>query len=267
MHGQRPIIFYTNGFETYIWDDTSYAAREIYGFYKKEELEHSNRTKDQFLATMSHQLRTPLNAVLGFSEILLLKLAGDLTSEQEKQLNIINKSGKLLLSLINDLSDLAKIDSGEISFFTEEINVQELILDIVNSLKPFAEEKKLTLISQFPNKELIVRSDKRLLTQIISNIVHNAIKFTEKGSISLELQEDKKKVLVHIRDTGIGIKEEKMERLFQAFQQLFIAERKSEGSGLGLHISKKLADLIDIGLAVTSEYGKGTHFSIAIPKA
>ena len=231
-----------------------------------EELEQSNQTKNQFLATMSHQLRTPLNAVLGFSEILLLKLAGDLTKEQEKQINIIHKSGKHLLALINDLSDLAKIDAHEVTFCIEDFNLPELLFDIVNSLTPFAEEKKLQLINQVPDIELLVRSDKRLLTQIITNIVHNAIKFTEKGSICLRREETKTKFILHIIDTGNGIKAEKIELLFQAFQQLFIAEKKQDGSGLGLHISKKLADLIGVDLAVSSEYSKGTHFSISIAK-
>lgn len=232
----------------------------------KEELEQSNRSKDQFLATMNHQLRTPLNAILGFSEILLLKLAGNLSAEQEKQISIINKSGKHLLYLINDLSDLAKIDSGEISFFIEEININELVLDIVHASKPLIEAKQLSLNTQIPEQPLIARTDKRALTQIITNIVNNAIKFTEKGEISIKLKNQKNKLVLYITDTGVGIKAEKMERIFQAFQQLFIAEKKNEGSGLGLHISKKLANLIGVGLSVTSEYGKGTHFSIFIPK-
>lgn len=232
---------------------------------KQEELEHTNQIKEQFLATMSHQLRTPLNAILGFSEILLLKLAGDLTAEQEKQINIIHKSGAHLLALINDLSDLAKIDAGEVSLSLEDIDVQDLLIDIVNTLKPFAEERTIEFTVNIPN-DLITHSDKRLLTQILTNIIHNAIKFTEQGLVTLHVQKNADNILVEVLDTGIGIKEEKMERLFQAFQQLFIAEKKGEGSGLGLHISKKLADLIDVSLKVHSDYGKGTHFSIIIPR-
>lgn len=232
----------------------------------KEELEQSNHSKEQFLATMSHQLRTPLNAILGFSEILLLKLVGNLTTEQEKQINIINKSGKHLLSLINDLSELAKIDSGKISFFIEEVNIRELVLDIVHSFKPLMEAKQLSLNIQIPEQPLIAKIDKRALTQIITNIVNNAVKFTEKGGISIKLKNQKNKLVLHITDTGVGIKAEKMERIFQAFQQLFIAEKKNEGSGLGLHISKKLANLINVDLSITSEYDKGTHVSILIPK-
>jgi protein-histidine pros-kinase len=234
---------------------------------KTEELEHSHRAKEQFLATMNHQLRTPLNAVLGFSEILLLKLTGDLTPEQEKQIGIIHKSGKHLLALINDLSDLAKINSGEISFCIEKLNARELILDVMNTLYPLAEEKNLLFIGKLPNKDINISSDKRLLTQIMSNMVHNAIKFTDQGRVLIELSEDKEHAFVHIIDTGVGIKEEKIERLFQPFQQMYIAEKKNEGSGLGLHISKKLADLISVQVEVSSQFGKGTHFTVIIPKA
>jgi protein-histidine pros-kinase len=231
-----------------------------------KELKHANNAKDQFLATMNHQLRTPLNAVLGFSEILLLKLSGDLTTEQEKHIGIIHKSGKHLLALINDLSDLAKINSGEISHVIEQLNARELILDVMNTLNPLAEKKKLFFSGKLPNKKINIQSDKRLLTQILTNIINNAIKFTDQGRIFVELMENEAHAFVHVIDTGVGIKEDKMERLFQAFQQLYIAEKKNEGSGLGLHISKKLADLINIELDVFSEYGKGTHFTIIIPK-
>lgn len=230
-----------------------------------EVLEHSNRSKEQFLTTMSHQLRTPLNAVLGFSELLLMKLAGELTNEQEKQISIIHKSGKHLLALVNDLSDLARIDAGEISFTIKELSAQELISDIINTLTPLAESKQLNIIVQWPDKEIIVNSDKGLLTQIITNIINNAIKFTHEGSVTLKLSQKNNKAILEVIDTGEGIKEDKMDRLFCAFQQLFIGEKKTEGSGLGLHISKKLADLLDVQLKVTSEYGKGTHFSISIP--
>lgn len=233
---------------------------------KKEELEESNCVTDQFLATMNHQLRTPLNAVLGFSEILLLKLTGDLTPEQEKHISIIHKSGKHLLALINDLSDLVKINSGEVSFCIENLNARELILDVMQTLSPLAEKKNLLFTGKLPNNPIFLKSDKRLLTQIITNIINNALKFTDQGSVFVELTEDKEHAFIQVIDTGIGIKEEKIERLFQAFQQLFIAEKKSEGSGLGLHISKKLADLIHVKFEVLSHYGKGTQFTIIVPK-
>ncbi len=233
----------------------------------QKEFEQQNQSENQFLSTMHHQLRTPLNAILGFSEILLLKLTGDLTPEQEKQINIINKSGKSLLSLINDLSQLEKIASGNISFFIEEINLTELLKEISNTLRPFAEEKNLQLMSNKTQSKLIIHSDRRLLTQIITNIINNAIKFTEQGTIVLRLQKDSNNIILHVIDTGIGIKKEKMDYLFQAFQQLFISEKKTQGSGLGLHLSKKLADLIGVNLTVTSEYGTGTHFFISIPKS
>lgn len=232
-----------------------------------KQLEHSNFAKDQFVATMSHQLRTPLNAILGFSEILLMKLAGDLTSEQEKQLNIIHKSGKHLQALIDDLTDLAKIDSGETSPVMEHLAAQNLINEVVESLRPRADEKDLSLITQLPEQIIILDSDKVLLTQILRNLLDNAIKFTTEGEVLVKLFKENNKAIIQVNDTGLGIKEEKMDRLFLAFQQLFIAEKKNEGSGLGLHISKKLADLIQARLEIKSKFNVGTQCSIIIPMA
>lgn len=233
------------------------------------EYEQVNVSKDKFLATMSHQLRTPLNAILGFSEILLAKLPGEINAEQEKQLKIIHNSGKSLLTLINDLSDLAKIDSGRVSVSMEELDAEEFIVDLMTTLKSLAVTKQLSFTHKPPNKKITFFSDKHLLTQIMINIINNAIKFTESGSVSIELTQKKfktgNKLVIKVIDTGIGIKQSDLEQLFQAFHQIYIPGKKQNGSGLGLFISKKLADLMHIKFKVMSEYGQGTQFLIKIP--
>ena len=164
------------------------------------------------------------------------------------------------------MSELAKIDSGDVTYSLQQLNANEIILEVMRSLGPLAAEKNLDFTSNLGKNDILVYSDKQLLMQILTHVVSNALKFTEQGQVLLELVEDKDHVFVHVIDTGVGIKEEKIKCLFHAFQQLTIAEKKSEGSGLGLHISKKLADLINVQLEVFSQYGKGTHFIIIIPK-
>ncbi len=236
---------------------------------KNIELENANLARDRFFATMSHELRTPLNAILGFSGTLLMKMAGDINTEQETQLKIVQNSAKHLLSLINDLLDLAKIDSGKVALSIEEIACQEFIQDIVTSLCPLAEEKNITFTTQFPKEKMTLYSDKRVLTQILINIINNAIKFTDEGGVCITLIRKKLKTsdiaVIEVIDSGIGIASVDLEKLFQAFHQLSIPGKKREGTGLGLHVSKKLADLIHATFEITSEYGKGTHFSILIP--
>lgn len=236
---------------------------------KTTELENALFVKDRFLASMSHELRTPLNAIIGFTGTLLMKLPGDLTHEQEKQLDIIKRSAKHLLSLINDLLDLAKIDSGKIELNFERINCNEIILETYSSLLQLATDKNLQLELDLPEKEIILRTDKRFLTQIIINLVSNAIKFTEVGVVHIKVNKIKRGkkslVIIQIIDTGPGIQAEDKEKLFQAFQQINIPGKRIEGTGLGLHLSQKLAQLIHGRIHIQSEVGTGSIFSIELP--
>jgi PAS domain S-box-containing protein len=237
---------------------------------KNVELENASLAKDRFLASMSHELRTPLNAITGFTGTLLMKLPGPLTAEQEKQLRTIQTSSRHLLSLINDLLDLAKIESGKVELNMETINCRSVVEDVTATLRTLAEAKNLKFDVFVPDHDLVIRTDRRSLTQILINLTNNAIKFTDKGSVRIELhgRRDNGNSLAEITvvDTGIGIRPEDQSKLFQAFMQVDSSStRPYEGTGLGLHVSQKLASMIGGRVSFESEYGKGSRFTISVP--
>lgn len=237
---------------------------------KNIELENASLAKDRFLASMSHELRTPLNSIIGFTGTLLMKLPGPLTNDQEKQLRTIQASSRHLLSLINDLLDLAKIESGKVELNLESLNCQSIIEDVSTTLRALAEGKNLKFEVSVPEHDLTIRTDRRSFTQILINLTNNAIKFTDKGSIRIELHErrDNGNSLAEISvvDTGIGIRPEDQPRLFQAFMQVDSSSTRAyEGTGLGLHVSQKLASMIGGRVSFESEYGKGSRFTISVP--
>lgn len=236
---------------------------------KNVELASANRAKDLFLATMSHELRTPLNAIIGFTGTLLMKLPGPLTKEQEKQLRTIQTSGKHLLSLINDLLDLAKIESGKVQIKLEPVRCQDVVKEVVTALGPLAEAKGLAFERILPNADVTVLSDRRALSQILLNLASNAVKFTETGSIRLEVTHhtDGASTLTQfsVSDTGPGIPLEDQAKLFQPFSRLDGNKAgRTEGTGLGLHLSSKLAELLGGKITVASEPGKGSRFTLTL---
>ncbi|MBI2934608.1 MAG: PAS domain S-box protein [Chloroflexi bacterium] len=233
------------------------------------ELENAILAKDRFLTSMSHELRTPLNAITGFTGALLMKLAGPLTEDQEKQLYTIRTSASHLLSLINDLLDLAKIESGKVQVKLEPVELSSVIHEVVNTLKPMAEQKGLKFSAEVPLEPIHVRTDRRAVSQILLNLTNNAIKFTQQGLVSLELnrhQEDgRSRTEVCVIDTGVGIREEDQKKLFAAFSQLEQGPlHPREGTGLGLHLSKKLAELIGGDIYFESQFGKGSIFKLVL---
>ena len=233
-------------------------------------LEQSKQAKDHFLASISHELRTPLNAIIGFAGTLLMRLPGPLTAAQEKQLRIIETSAKHLLSLINDVLDLAKIEAGKMKPQAERFTCQEAIREVAETLRPLAERRKLGFDLELPPDDIVVETDRRALVQILINLANNAIKFTLQGGVSIGLaqREDNGATMIDIRvsDTGIGIKPEDQAKLFQAFTQLdAAANRAVEGTGLGLYLCRKLASLIGGHIAVRSEYGSGSVFTLSFP--
>lgn len=234
---------------------------------KNIELQNAAEAKNRFLANMSHELRTPLNAIIGFTGTLLMKLPGPLNANQEKQLSTVQASARHLLSLINDLLDLAKIESGKVELFFESLSCANVIEEVTNTLRPLAEKKGLQMRIELPQSEVLVRTDRRALSQILINLTNNAIKFTEQGEIVIALMQktDKNIVVTQIRiiDTGCGIKPEDQIKLFQAFTQIDSSStRKFEGTGLGLHLSQKLAELLQGHISFQSEYGKGSSFML-----
>lgn len=236
---------------------------------KNIELENANLAKDRFLASMSHELRTPLNAVIGFTGTLLMKLPGPLNDEQERQLNLVRGNARHLLSLINDLLNLAKIEAGKVELSREPTECASLVREIATSLLPQAEAKGLALRVDTPSDGLVFRTDRRSLSQIVINLTNNAIKFTESGSVHLKLlvaeNDGRRQMRISIADTGPGIRAEEMNTLFEAFIQGQASRRQGvEGTGLGLHLSRKLASLLGGEIHCQSEFGKGSTFTLVL---
>jgi PAS domain S-box-containing protein len=236
---------------------------------KNIELQRASQAKDTFLAAMSHELRTPLNAVIGFTGTLLMKLPGPLTEDQEKQLKTVQGSARHLLSLINDLLDLARIEAGKMELKPELTRCAELIEAAAESLRPLAEGKGLTL-EVLGDADLSLHVDRRTLSQIVLNLLNNAIKFTELGGVRIgwrAVREGGDTVQISVADTGVGIRLEDQEKLFSAFSQLDASvRRRPEGTGLGLHLSQKLAEALHGRILVQSEPGRGSTFTLVLPR-
>ena len=236
---------------------------------KNIEMENANLSKDRFLASMSHELRTPLNAIIGFTGTLLMKLPGPLTAGQDKQLKIIQSSGRHLLSLINDLLDVAKIEAGNVELDEAPVVCQEVVKEVIDTLLTLAEQKGLSLGAETPIAPITLRTDRRALNQILLNFVNNAIKFTETGSIVLSLSQRSEDghtlTRFTVTDSGVGIRPDDQAKLFQAFTQLDTGTtRRYEGTGLGLYLSQKLASLVGGKLSFHSEYGHGSTFVLEL---
>ena len=237
--------------------------------HKNLELAEASRMKSAFIANMSHELRTPLNAIIGFTGALLMKLPGPLTPDQDKQLNTIRTSARHLLSLINDILDVAKIEAGKVTLQVETIQCQDLIAQTADTLRPLAGQKGLALSVELPAEPIFVESDKRALTQVIINLVNNAIKFTDTGAIKVSLAhalvDGELVTRFSVLDTGVGIKTEDQPKLFQAFSQLdSTSTRHAEGAGLGLYLCQNLANLLGGALSFTSEFGQGSVFTLTL---
>lgn len=235
---------------------------------KNDELENASRAKDRFLASMSHELRTPLNAIIGFTGTLLMRLPGPLTADQEKQLNTVRTSARYLLSLINDLLDLAKIESGNVEVNFDSVILQNVVEEVASALRPQAEAKGLRFEVNAPAQDMIVLTDRRALSQILLNLMNNAIKFTEQGAVSLDVTQrragDSVLTDIAITDTGVGVRPEDHEKLFKAFSQVDRSGTRSEGTGLGLHLSQKLAGLLGGSIRFESEFGTGSRFTLSL---
>jgi PAS domain S-box-containing protein len=231
-------------------------------------LERANRTKDCFLASMSHELRTPLNAVIGFTGTLLMRLPGPLNDEQEDQLLTVERSANQLLSLINDLLDLARIESGNVELNPAQVDCCSVVDEVIGTLRPMADSMQLELVTLVSDPEVQLRTDRRSLTQILLNLTTNALKFTEHGGVQIGFSQriDNGTVTeIFVTDTGIGIAPEDQAQLFNAFHQIRGKRRIAhQGTGLGLYISQKLATLLGGRISVSSEPGKGSTFTLTI---
>lgn len=231
----------------------------------RERAEAADHIKSAFLATMSHELRTPLNSIVGFTGILLQGLAGPLNPEQNKQLDMVRSSARHLLALVNDVLDISKIEAGQFEVELAPFDIRESIDKAVSLVGPQAAAKKLDLRIQIAPDLRLVAGDARRFGQILINLLSNAVKFTDRGGVTLSADASDA-VRVRITDTGIGIRAGDIPLLFQPFRQIESGlARTHEGTGLGLAICRRLAELMGGGIAVESEWGKGSTFTVMLP--
>lgn len=239
----------------------------IYERAEKEKLDELSRLKSEFLANMSHELRTPLNSIIGFSEIMIDGLAGAVTDEQKEYLNDILESGTHLLSLINDILDLSKIEAGKIELEFSEFSIKSLIESTFVMFREQAAKHNIELTLDTPEDIGNITADERRTKQVVFNLLSNAIKFTpDGGKVDIITRRTSKEIQFTVQDTGIGIAKKDLDKLFQSFQQLESSlKKKAQGTGLGLNLSKKLVTLHGGRIWVESKLGKGSKFSFAIP--
>jgi len=230
------------------------------------KLKELDKLKSMFLASMSHELRTPLNSVIGFTSWILMGMEGELNEEQQRQLTMVKFSAKYLLDLINDILDISKIESGVVKLAIEKFEIAEVVTDVAKTVLPLVEKKGLKLIYDV-SEGIILNSDKRRIKQILMNLVSNAIKFTDHGNVKIDVKLlNNKDLEVSVSDSGIGIKKEDMEKLFQPFQQVDMSSTKNyEGTGLGLYLCKKLLDLLHGDISIKSQFGEGSEFKFVVP--
>ena len=231
-----------------------------------QRLEDASRHKSQFLANMSHELRTPLNAILGFGELMLDGVYGEVPERMRAPIERMQSNGKHLLGLINDVLDLSKIEAGQLSLSLADYSVDELVRGVYGAVEPLATEKKLSLSMSVPPGLPPAHGDERRLAQTLLNLVGNAIKFTDKGEVAIEVAAGEDALTFSVRDTGPGIAEADQARIFDEFQQVdnSITKAKS-GSGLGLAIARRIVEMHGGRIWVDSTPGAGATFSFTAP--
>ncbi|MBA3533478.1 MAG: HAMP domain-containing histidine kinase [Ardenticatenales bacterium] len=235
-------------------------------FQLKEEAQAANKTKSQFLTNMSHELRTPLNAILGYTEVLLMGIDGPLSDDAQEDIQAIHGSGKHLLALVNDLLDLAKIEAGKMTLEKQTMEVAPLVEDVQFKMQSLLYDKPVELKVEVEENLPPLVADPVRLRQILTNLLSNAIKFTEEGEVRLRAYQQNGHLALQVSDTGVGISPEALQKLFEEFQQVDEShERRAKGTGLGLAITRYLIQMHGGDIAVQSEKGTGSTFTVTLP--
>lgn len=233
--------------------------------HQRKMIEEANRLKSEFLSNMSHELRTPLNSILALSRVLQRK--GDKQGEDEaKYLDVIERNGRQLLDLINDILDLSKIESGRVEIRPTFLSLRDMVTSMVETLLPIAEEKGIHLDVEIPDNLPLIKTDDARLRQILRNLLGNAVKFTPEGCATISAQNEGNEFVIRVRDTGIGIPEDELPYIFDEFRQVDgSSSRQFEGTGLGLAIARKSAWLLGGDLTAESKKGEGSVFTLRLP--
>jgi GAF domain-containing protein/anti-sigma regulatory factor (Ser/Thr protein kinase) len=234
--------------------------------HKSHELQIASQHKSQFLANMSHELRTPLNAILGYTELIVDKIYGDVPEKISEVLERVQKSGRHLLGLINEVLDLAKIEAGQLALELDEYSFNDVAQAVISAVGSLAAEKQLLLSVDIAADLPVGRGDERRITQVLLNLVGNAIKFTERGEVAVRVSASGGAFVVAVRDTGPGIREEDRQRIFEEFQQSDSSPTKRKGgTGLGLAIAKRIVEMHGGRIWVESTLGQGSTFFFSVP--
>jgi len=232
----------------------------------REAAEAANRAKSGFLANMSHELRTPLNAILGYTELILDKIYGDVPEKIQDVLERLEKSGRHLLGLINDVLDLSKIEAGQLTLSLNDYSMKEVVHTVSSAVESLAAEKNLTVKVKVSPDVPSGQGDEQRIAQVLLNLVGNAIKFTDEGEVRVEVAASNGAFLVSVSDTGPGLSEADQERIFEEFHQADSSStRKKGGTGLGLSIAKRIIEMHGGRIWVESSLGKGSTFSFTLP--
>lgn len=234
---------------------------------QRQQVEEANRLKSEFLSNMSHELRTPLNSIMALSNVLVDQTQEKLTEDESNYLKIIERNGRQLLKLINDILDLSKIESGQMEITYSQFSLGSLIKDMVEGLQLLASENGNTIEVMGVDDSLEIVSDQTLIHGVLQNLFGNAIKFTENGSVNVMVNQTKDEISIAVQDTGIGIPEEALPLIFDEFRQVDgTSSRQFEGTGLGLAIAHRSAQLIGGDLTAESQFGEGSTFTFTIPR-
>jgi signal transduction histidine kinase len=229
---------------------------------KNDQLEAANKHKSQFLANVSHELRTPLNSIIGFTRIVLRRTEGKIEQLQKDNLQKVLVSSEHLLSLINELLDLAKIEAGRMEVYAENFKLEEVVRIATATVEPMLKNGNVKLVAELPPDLPPIKSDRDKLKQIVLNLLSNS----EKGEIKVAAMRDDGMLRLTVSDTGIGMNQQALKYIFDEFRQVDMSTtRKYGGTGLGLAIVKRLSNLLGGDIEVTSEEGKGSQFTVTIP--